>query len=1339
MLNWKRLSPYAVPAAIRLCVVILAGIVLTYVLLVSDPTRIFRWLPFRAGRSFYESTPDWMQHFTAYLTFAFILRWYAAAMARWVVPCLVGFAVVHAMVTEYLQRFVPERTSDLKDLVVNFLGITAGTLLGKLAMWVFHAQQPDFEMEFQHRPQRYLNAFGGSNAPACGLSRDAVTVSPGELKPSRVLNYRFLGGLSVTLLLLLGTVYSVHGLQVQRHAGSLMELGRKAQAGGDLPAAKGYFRRYIGLVPNDLNALADFGQLLDRMHNGPREARQVFMVYEELLRADPTREDIRRRQIEIAMDTGRIPDALMHVKVLRQSYPTEGRLDYQSGRCLEELAEYDDAVKAYEAALEHSPDLLETYGRLAWLFQTRLDRSERARKLLDNLVERFRQSPTAWLTRGRFHAEFDSLDAALPDIEQARKLAPDAAETVLASAKLAYDRAVAARAEGRDALVQRIVAEARQQLQHGVELHPEQLELRLHAVLLEAHFGSPTAAQRQIEQLLELSPRDARAHLLLADMTIEQGRFEQAQEAIEKLPRTPGSDALRLFLQGRVLMSKKQWPAAIEMLEQARRITTQVSGMLERTDLALAQCHAALDDADAQAAAFRRMLKTNPQSVPARLGLAAGLLQQQKLKEAIAEYRSLSNVPQVRLHLARLLIVQNLQLPELARDWSEVEKLLDQAKEQQEDPVNEVLLRAELLAARGQINAAREVVETARTTQTDRVEFWIALSRLAERSGDARQARVWMGQALSVAGDSKQAEDLLRKTCEQNPADINAAIALLQHLVRHGQRDAAQSYFQELEQRHNLRKRPLELAQCHVVLGQDDQAATLFRQLLEQNGSEPAALRALAELHLRHQQLAEAEPLLTRLIDAEATLPASDVRWARRQLAVARSSRGQPVARRQALKLLDRNEKDATQTTDDLRARAFVLATSNRHDDQQAAVVLLGQLADRRQLLVKDRWLLARLLETLGQMEEADTHFRQVLAESADSPAYLAEFISSLIRRGQLDEAEKRLTELRRRQPDEFSTLTLDLQWQVAHGEASAALKRLETLAAAAMKADQVARMAQLAALAESLDPQREPRPSGSGHTVTKEPLPDGRGSAIRRPEFAAVAERLYRACAAREPRFVVDLVRHLTRHEKTADAFSVCLTEWSRLPAETAAPLGLSLLSYSEGRAERLKQLETKLLNAVEQQPKLVSLSAHLADLRCWQERYDAAEELYRRVLNVDSDHTAAANNLAWLLAMREHDLDDALHLVEKLIERLGPMPQLLDTRGCVYLALHRFKPALQDFTAANEDSPSATTLLHLAVAQAELGDKAAAVQSLEQARRLGLTEAGLHPLERPWLKKLP
>ena len=45
--------------------------------------------------------------------------------------------------------------------------------------------------------------------------------------------------------------------------------------------------------------------------------------------------------------------------------------------------------------------------------------------------------------------------------------------------------------------------------------------------------------------------------------------------------------------------------------------------------------------------------------------------------------------------------------------------------------------------------------------------------------------------------------------------------------------------------------------------------------------------------------------------------------------------------------------------------------------------------------------------------------------------------------------------------------------------------------------------------------------------------------------------------------------------------------------------------------------------------------------------------------------------NNLAWVLARRRSDLEEASLLINRAMKIAGPLPELLDTRGCVCLAL--------------------------------------------------------------------
>src|SRR5262249_21381955 len=113
--------------------------------------------------------------------------------------------------------------------------------------------------------------------------------------------------------------------------------------------------------------------------------------------------------------------------------------------------------------------------------------------------------------------------------------------------------------------------------------------------------------------------------------------------------------------------------------------------------------------------------------------------------------------------------------------------------------------------------------------------------------------------------------------------------------------------------------------------------------------------------------------------------------------------------------------------------------------------------------------------------------------------------------------------------------------------------------------------------------------------------------------------------------------------------------------------------------------------------------------------------------------------NNFAWLLACRKKDLGQARELIEAAVARGGPQPTLLDTKALVCLAEGKAKEAVAVMEGLVAEAPrEATYHFHLAQAREADGDCAGARRSLLQARKAGLSAAGLHPLERPGYQRL-
>ena len=111
-------------------------------------------------------------------------------------------------------------------------------------------------------------------------------------------------------------------------------------------------------------------------------------------------------------------------------------------------------------------------------------------------------------------------------------------------------------------------------------------------------------------------------------------------------------------------------------------------------------------------------------------------------------------------------------------------------------------------------------------------------------------------------------------------------------------------------------------------------------------------------------------------------------------------------------------------------------------------------------------------------------------------------------------------------------------------------------------------------------------------------------------------------------------------------------------------------------------------------------------------------------------------ANNLAYHLA-ETPSAGEARRLIDAAIEELGPLPDLLDTRGLVKLAEGDSRGAAEDLREAVLQ-PSAMKLLHLAAAELAAGDEAAARAALERSRSSGLDNFRLPTSDRRRLLEL-
>jgi tetratricopeptide (TPR) repeat protein len=211
-----------------------------------------------------------------------------------------------------------------------------------------------------------------------------------------------------------------------------------------------------------------------------------------------------------------------------------------------------------------------------------------------------------------------------------------------------------------------------------------------------------------------------------------------------------------------------------------------------------------------------------------------------------------------------------------------------------------------------------------------------------------------------------------------------------------------------------------------------------------------------------------------------------------------------------------------------------------------------------------------------------------------------------------------------------------------------------------------------------------------------------------------------------------------LAGNRQMDEALEVCDQAGKTVSAKRVAPIRIEALRTGPASPEHRRRVEKWLRAALDQNPRSPVLQLSLANLKDLTGQSQEAGALYRKVLESDSGNLVALNNWAWLLALKEGRGSEALKLVNRAIALAGPEPGLLDTRAVIYLALGRNDEAIEDLDQILRDAPNPAAYFHLALARRAQKDPVAARQAYLKARKEGLKENDLHPLELAAYRKL-
>jgi predicted Zn-dependent protease len=828
------------------------------------------------------------------------------------------------------------------------------------------------------------------------------------------LNTRFIVGLLAALAVLgLGT-YLLHAVQVKRNARGLLRQADLAESQGNLRKASAYLSSYLGHVAEDTDALCRYGLILKKVAETPPQRSHALNVLEKVLRRQRDDAKARRHAIRLSLDLERFGNARDHLKTLEEGGADDCAFHLLYGRCEEGAGQTSAALEHYAKAVQEaqrdreayramdSEERIEVYLRPAWLRMKQLalslhdakkpavaDQQKAVREeravvvgLLEALGREYADAYQSYLARSRSWRALATLleqiaadplsqpsddaqakarkgeleeakqkanDNAKRDIGRAEELARDEAPVILAAAELDQQ-------EGR-------LDEARQRLAHGFQLHPASVPMYRGAAALEIKDGRRLAAIGILRRGLQAVPADVNLLWDLTELLIQENQLAEAEETRKRLRKAGGAGPLVAYLSARIVLQEGRWCQAVSELEDVQPRLKGWPELQAQVDLALGRCWEQLGEPDQQYTVYRRLLAADPRSTAATVGVAKALVAMNKIDEAIDTYlRILPFEPNVRLEMARLLTLQNLQSPAGQRQWRRVEQLLEEAERLTPKSSDVVLLRAEVLAARKEFQQAADLLNAARDADPDRVELWTGLAAVTDRKSGPEAALAILDEAQRQLGDVVELRlARARHWLRQPPEKAKAAVTAL----------AEQMHEFSTEDRRRLLR---GVAQAVTQLNDLNQARQAWTRVAKEHPQDLGARLVLFDLAV--------------LANDEA-----GVRQAQMEIERLQGPEGSFARHAKACELLVQVRKDPVS-----RESKKQLAEARNH---------LTAVAARRPYWARVRVRQAEVEELLGNSEAAITHYQEaILRQGENTPVVVTRLIQLLRERQRFAEAD---------------------------------------------------------------------------------------------------------------------------------------------------------------------------------------------------------------------------------------------------------------------------------------------------------------------------------------------
>ena len=721
---------------------------------------------------------------------------------------------------------------------------------------------------------------------------------------------------------------------------------------------------------------------------------------------------------------------------------------------------------------------------------------------------------------------------------------------------------------------------------------------------------------------------------------------------------------------------------------------------------------------------FRNAIQIDDKLASAHWGLARAYEGLQRFQEAFEELRKTTELDpehlDSRVKLGNYYIAAARNNPQFV---AEAERLANAILQKDSNHVEGHILMGSVLYAQNQRDQAFAEINRAIELDPKRVESYLSLARFYIVTNDKQKAEETFRRAISVNGDSGLAHTEFGKYLVQ--------------LNRQAEAEAELSKAVAVDPTNRTSR--FVLASFYLVNKQFEKAEVAYKALADLEKDKPEGRAVLADFYSSINRLDEAVSIYQEILEKSPDF--TQGRYRLGELMLTRGDTKGAMAQVDEVLKKDQHDRQA------LLLRARVRAQSGEVND------LLAAVEDLKEVLVQEPnsrpglYFMAQANFNLGNIDQARGFAGDLERNYPDYvPAKLLQVQISLAS-GDAKSAQRLATELIDRVnqavPDRGSSpqMLAEVRMKAYLSRGSAALEQGNTVSA--RKDFMMAR--------DAAPRDTYPYISLASVALAENKAGEAAGFyenalSIESTNFNALSGlvRLYAQtnelgkAHARLDQVLNTYPTNASLHYLKAQAYG-----FERNSAQAEAELRKTLeidpnyiAAYSslgalfvntkqEDRAiaEYQKILERRPDNATAH-----TLIGMLDDSR---QNYEAAAESYKKAIGKDQNSIIAANNLAWLYAVKgKGNLDEAVRLAQGVVQKNPNIPGFVDTLGWVYYKKGLYGAAVEQLQKAvsldaqaakiTNRSPSPNYRFHLGMALKARGDKDAARRELELAVRL-------------------